>query len=683
MSLRQLIRGPNRLSLRLLLMIVLFSTAIALVSTGWQLYRDYWVDVRHVRERLTEAGETRLSAVGHALWSLDQSLMESQLEDMLLLPELDYARVHSSNRITVEAGEPPDSRWGWERRFPITHKTGLGTVELGELVIVGDLEGPYHRLLDSIPVVLATEAVDTFLVALFVLVIIHWAVTRHLVRMHHYVSHLRTDADAEPLRLDRRGPLAKRGADELDELAAAINRMRESLGRELDERGRAEAQAAHLAMYDALTDLPNRRLLLDRLDQVIQHNQRDGVSGALLFLDLDRFKDINDTLGHSAGDQVLIAAGRRIADSLRAEDTVARVGGDEFVVLLPGLERDSRTAALYGVRLAEQLAAALRQEMRIDHYTIQCSASVGVALFPVGEQGPEAVLRAGDTAMYRAKNRGGNCAVLYREEMEQEILERLEIERDLNGALEAGQIDVHYQPQVFSDGRIVGMEALVRWWRNGSELVYPADFIELAERTGLIQSIGQQVLETVCRDLGDWTERRHWPPGARVAVNVSPEELRDPAFVERVLAVIARHGTDPRHLELELTEGTAAASSAAMRARLERLRTAGISISVDDFGTGDSSLAYLKHLPVDRLKIDRIFVAGLPHDRDDAAIIQAILTMAEHLELGVVAEGVETREQLEFLQARGCRIFQGFHFLSASDAGQILACLTDGYVAAG
>ncbi|NJM11380.1 MAG: EAL domain-containing protein [Synechococcaceae cyanobacterium SM1_2_3] len=433
-----------------------------------------------------------------------------------------------------------------------------------------------------------------------------------------------------------------------------------AIKQDISERKIAEAQIHRLAYYDALTGLPNQRLFLDRLNQSLAAARRSGYWGAVLLVDLDQFKRVNDARGHEIGDLLIKQAGERISNDLRDEDTVARQGGDEFAVLLVNLATTHPTAIRRASRLAEKIRAALDKPFRIGAADYHISASIGVTIFPKAvAESVDDLLREADTALYRAKEAGRNSVSYFEPAMQEAVQARFALEHDLRQALARGEMRLFLQPQVDRQGRWVGAEALVRWERPGHGLVSPALFIPVAEESGIIVTLGRWVLEEACRLLKQLDAAGH---RLRVAVNVSPRQFRQPDFSACVREVLDYSGADSNHLVLEVTEGLVIENIHDTVAKMMELNCLGIEFSIDDFGTGYSSLAYLKQLPLHELKIDRTFVQDAPTDPNDAALVEAILAVARHLKLSVVAEGVETETQLDFLKQRGCEIFQGYYF---------------------
>jgi diguanylate cyclase (GGDEF)-like protein/PAS domain S-box-containing protein len=426
--------------------------------------------------------------------------------------------------------------------------------------------------------------------------------------------------------------------------------------RDVTQERRTEAAIRHRAYHDDLTGLPNRQLFRDRFAQALGQARRFKHTLAMLFLDLDRFKTINDTLGHAVGDKLLEGVAERLLSRTREGDTLARLGGDEFM-LLAAQVRHAEDAA----RIAENLLSALRPPFLIDRHELHVTASVGISLFPFDGNDAETLVKHADIALYRAKERGRDAYEIYAPAMSAMAVERLALENSLRHALQRDEFLLNYQPLVHvGRGAIVGGEALARWRRADGSLVPPADFIPLAEDTGLIGSLGDFVLRGACAQGGAW--RALGLPALRVAVNLSPSQFQRATLVSDVARCLEETGFDPGCLELELTEGTIMRYTEQGIASLRELRAMGVGIAVDDFGTGYSSLSYLKRLPISALKIDGSFVRDALQDADSAAIVTAIISMARSLRLRVVAEGVESALQVEFLRSRGCEEMQGFFF---------------------
>jgi diguanylate cyclase (GGDEF)-like protein/PAS domain S-box-containing protein len=433
----------------------------------------------------------------------------------------------------------------------------------------------------------------------------------------------------------------------------------ESLGSEVGQymvRMQAEETLKYMAMHDALTRLPNRAMFNERLSRAISLAQRHRRGLAVLFIDLDRFKLINDTLGHEAGDEVLREAASRLTANLRGGDTVARLGGDEFIVLLEDVPDP-----VYVGAVSQKLINALAEAFTIGEREYRITASIGVSVYPSDGRDAEVLLRHADAAMYRAKEQGRNAFEFYSERLSAGSLERLNLESGLRRALDSDELVLHYQPQIeVCTGRIVGMEALVRWQHPEMGLLAPSRFIRLAEETGLIVPLGEWVLLTACKAHREW-QKLHLPL-ARIAVNLSPRQFLHANLAKDTLRTLQANGCSSRYIEMEITESMVMQDPAGAVKTIEALKADGVRIAMDDFGTGYSSLAHLKRFPIDSIKIDRSFIADVPDDPGDVAITQAIIAMAHTLDLTVIAEGVETAGQFNFLRSRACDEVQGYYF---------------------
>ncbi|MFG1490540.1 EAL domain-containing protein, partial [Oceanospirillum sp. HFRX-1_2] len=414
---------------------------------------------------------------------------------------------------------------------------------------------------------------------------------------------------------------------------------------------------------------------LDRMHQVQSKSLRHEMYSALLFLDLDRFKNINDSLGHDVGDDLLIVVASRLKEMMREEDTVARLGGDEFVVILPELAAEQEPAALNAQRITNRILEVMAKPFHIGQHVIHISASVGIRLFPDDDNDIKNIVKQADTALYRAKSNGKNTFHFYRPSMQLLADQHLAMERALHTALENNELYLHYQPQVDHNFSIMGTEALIRWQHPEQGFVPPDQFIGLAEETGLIIPIGRWVLEQACNQLAQWQKDGLCPDQFRMAVNISAKQFDHPQFLNVLSEVIDNTGVDPNKLELELTESLLVKNMDATITRMDAIRSMGIALSIDDFGTGYSSLKYLKQMPINQLKIDKSFVMDLLTDSNDRAITETIIAMASHLQMEIIAEGVEDAAIMDMLIKLGCTHFQGYYFsrpVSAENCSQLL-----------
>ncbi|WP_373925219.1 putative bifunctional diguanylate cyclase/phosphodiesterase [Duganella sp. sic0402] len=430
--------------------------------------------------------------------------------------------------------------------------------------------------------------------------------------------------------------------------------------RDITERKKSQDDIHRLAFYDVLTGLPNRRLLMDRIDKLLASSERGATYSAVMFIDLDRFKTINDARGHAIGDALLRSAAERLSQLMRKADTVARIGGDEFVVLLGHLAPELHHATHAALNVAEKIRAAIGQDIEIEGQTYNSTASIGVTMLPrAGAPGHSAqdLLREADTAMYRAKSQGRNGIAFFEAAMQAELERRLTLERDLAAALAGEQLQMHIQAQVDRHGRTVGGELLMRWPLPDGGMVPPGVFIPVAEESGLIVALGNWALRQACAAVLELQAAGLSMP---LSVNVSPTQFRQADFVDQVRQALAASGAPAQLLVLEVTEGLLIDKMDDTIARMHQLSAMGLRFSIDDFGTGYSSLAYLKKMPLYELKIDRSFIMDTPHDANSTALVQTILAMAGHLGLRVVAEGVETQQQADFLIAHDCACMQGY-----------------------
>lgn len=446
---------------------------------------------------------------------------------------------------------------------------------------------------------------------------------------------------------------------------------------DISARKSAEEEVNRLAYFDPLTGLPNRVHITKLLAESVSSAQRHKRIGALLFVDLDRFKQINDSLGHSVGDDLLRAVAERLEFCRGGEDVVARMGGDEFIWVLPDLGDDTARAAADAARAAERLVDDFRQSLNAGGHELRMTPSIGISLFDEDTSDVAEILKQADAAMHRAKHAGSGNVQLFRPQMHEAAVERLSLELKLHEAVEKRTLQIHYQPQVsMLDDTLVGAETLLRWVDPELGPIPPSKFIPIAEETGLILKIGEWLLNSVCRQISDWNARPLPTPIPRVAVNISPVQFRQPDFVDLVRTTLRRWDIPSEQLELELTEGIVIEQIDWTVEKMNELRDLGVRFAIDDFGTGYSSLAYLNKLPLDILKIDQSFVRELGKVESSTSIVTSIIAMAQLLGFDLVAEGVETDSQLAFLKQHGCETYQGYRYSKPLPIDELTAFLT-------
>ncbi|WP_255395931.1 EAL domain-containing protein [Motiliproteus sp. MSK22-1] len=644
---------------------------MTLISTAIQLYFDYRQDVSAIEQRLDEIEESYLASIAAGLWNVDITQLKLQLEGILRLPDMKAAIVQEdglavSEPISVSFGQKSENA-ALSRVFTITYREGDVVRDIGSLYVEASFTGVYNRLFNKAIVILLTQGVKTFLVSMFILYIFNWLVTQHLSTIANYVRSYNFNSALPTLSLNRRKPHKD---DELDAMVRAYNAMCQNLLKAYDElkdvnakleddiaaQREYEERLLYQAHYDLLTGLANRVLMFDRLDHAISTAQRNQCYTALLCIDLDQFKNVNDTMGHGVGDQLLVQAAQRLTACVRECDTLARIGGDEFVIILPEISEKS-----LALQVAERIINAFTENFHIadqDHFV---TASVGISLYPLDGKDHQILLRNADLAMYKAKEAGRNCFHFFTEEINQALSKRLELERELRGAVEHGELVLHYQP-VFDlkSGIPIALEALIRWQQPNGSLRAPDQFIPIAEDMGLLQEIGDWVLERACAEIAALNKSLDYQ--LRVAINVSPKQLQEAGFGDSVKRHLDLSGLCTDNLELEITERVLMDDSPETDTNLKKINDMGIRLSIDDFGTGYSSLGYLQKYIFHTLKIDRSFVGAAIIDTNTRKLVETIITMAHGLGLEVIAEGVENLEQAQLLKQKNCNMVQGFYY---------------------
>lgn len=773
-------RTASPLSFRLLAWILLFSSAFTLLASGIQIYADYRSDLARIEQRLHVIESGYSSSLARSLWALDQKSLQTQMEGILNLPDIDHLRMRIEPDSELVMGEMPSGGKILSHSFDLIFQDDEQFV-LGRITITAGLDRVYSQLQQRVGFIIVTQFLTIFFISILILWIFRHLVTRHLTAMAAYTRDLSLKNLSQPLTLDRPDSPANR-RDELGMVTDAINEMRERLnddvgrrerdaadilkfskaieqspssvlicdrqwnieyanrkfsqltghdpddiigkhpssliersmnsreawhlwqairlqvkrvgvwqgevnsarrngeryweqlvvtpikdnnghstgylilGEDISIRKRYEQQLLRQANYDVLTGLPNRMLALDRLKLAIAQARRDDSQVGVMFLDLDNFKHINDTLGHDAGDTLLIEAAKRVSSCLRGTSTVARLGGDEFLVVLPGLSEPEAAC-----QVAERILKTFSTPFVLGGQEVFITTSIGIATFPADSDNSGNLLQHADAAMYEAKHKGKSAYSRFTPEMTEVSHARLQMESHMRKAMDLGEFELCFQPIIdTASGSVVSAEALLRWHNPAMGLVMPDRFIPLAEETGLIIPIGEWVLQEACQAARSWQIMTGCNIG--VAVNVSPRQFRDPGFTDAVMRALEASGLKPELLELEITERLILDNSIETADILRTLDRSGIRLSVDDFGTGYSALSYLKSYPFDALKIDKSFIQDVLTESDNASLVRAIITMAHSLGLKVVAEGVEEEAQTHYLQKEHCDYAQGYFY---------------------
>jgi diguanylate cyclase (GGDEF)-like protein len=671
---------------RLLASMLVASTLISTAVAGVEVWAGYQDDLRELEADIERISRASLDPIALSLWNYDDAQLRLQLDGIRQRPYVAAVEVRErgmggeDGALRARVGEEATGE-GRIERLPLSYRRDGENADLGTVIVELDIGAVQRSALERAVSILVTQGGITLLISLALLLLVRQIVTRHLSALAHAAQRFDLRDETASFRVRPRGGGP---GDEIDRVIDALETMRSSLHsayRDLADtnaelqsdiaaRLRAEAAADHLANHDALTNLPNRRLLFQRLAHELAVAERSGTQGAMMFIDLDHFKTLNDARGHSIGDAVLIEVARRLRTHLREIDLVARLGGDEFVAVLPMLGELRERAAQNAQTAAEKLRAALAEPIVVRDEVFRLSASIGVALFPDDGGSPENLIKHADTAMYQAKTEGRNTIHFFQRNLLAAMEERHALETDLRRALVEGGLDVAYQPLVDAHGGVRGAEALVRWTHPTRGPVSPAQFIPLCEESGLIINLGEWVLRAVLQQLQAWRRDGLLGPQQYISVNISPRQFRQQGFEDRLLAALHEFEIPPSMLVLEITEGVVLGDIDSAIQRMNTLRARGIRFYIDDFGTGYSSMAYLKRLPADGLKIDKGFVRDLGTDANDAAIVDAILAMGRHFGLTVVAEGVETESQAQYLIQRDCALLQGYHLGRPADAAR-------------
>ncbi len=624
---------------------------------GWHLEQRFTHDAQEqllAQSRQAVLGMTAAALV-EPLWSIDPGAVAAVARSAMADPAVVAVRVTERRPLTrpLQLARPnhvPDLG-------PVLHATvAREGVPLGELELWFDPGQIDRAIAERRRATLLLAALQVMMSGLVLMAVLHRRLLLPIERLKRQASALASRDTVEPMVWNRR--------DELNELGCHLNDVHARVGDLFGQLERKQADLEKIALHDGLTGLPNRTLFQALLAAAVTSARRDRRGLALLFIDLDRFKSVNDTIGHAAGDTLLETLSSRMRDTLRAADVVCRYSGDEFVVLLHDASATDEVAAT-----ADRLLKALEAPVLIQFRPVAVSASIGISLFPGDGIEPEALIRHADTAMYAAKGLGRARCVFFRPEFNSRLQATAQLEQELKRALAEGQFELHYQPQVACDsGQLLGCEALIRWHHPDRGMVSPLQFIGAAEQCGLINELGAWTVRSACAQIAAW--KRDRVPFGTVAVNVSALEFRHHRLVDTLTRAMADFDVLPHELEIEITESVLMTDTDTTQRIVEHLHGLGLRLAVDDFGTGYSSLAYLKRLRPSKVKIDRSFVRDLPGDEDDRVLVQAVVQLAAAMGIRVVAEGVETEAQRGFLHTVGCDMLQGYLISRPQPAAQ-------------
>lgn len=635
------------LSIRVTVLTAIVAAVLAPTLILWHLEQQL---TRQAQQPLIEQNRRTVllmtaNALVQPMWSLDERTIHQVAQRALDEPAVLSLRLTERRPLTVstvltQAEEAPFE--GVSLKSSILHEGET----LGELELWFDPAQIDRLLADRRLATLQLAGLQVLLSMAVLIAVLYRRLLAPIQRLKRQASAIASRADVEPVRWDRR--------DELGQLGAHLNDVHEKIDTLFEQLEAQKAELEKIALHDSLTGLPNRALFRELTRTAVAAAARDGGRLALLFIDIDRFKTVNDTLGHAAGDTLLTTLAQRLRSAVRASDVICRHSGDEFIVLLHDGSAWDKVAAT-----ADRLIKEMERPVQLDHHQTAVSASIGVAIYPDDATDPEALLRHADTAMYAVKNLGRARVSFFRADFNAQLQATQQLERELRQALVDNEFILHYQPQVDAgSGELLGCEALIRWQHPTRGMVPPLQFIGAAEQCGLISDLGAWTIRSACAQIARWkASGLHF---GCVAVNVSALEFRNHRLVDTLTCAMADFGVLPHELEIELTESVLMTDTQTTQRIVERLHGLGLPLAVDDFGTGYSSLAYLKHLRPSKIKIDRSFITDLPGDEDDRVLVQAIVQLAQALGIRVVAEGVETEAQRSYLHRIGCGILQGY-----------------------
>ncbi len=651
-----LIVAKSKLTKRFTFRVVRFSLVIALIISAWAIYKSYQDDISRLKKDLTQIEQSIKGSLSYNLWVLDLNALENLTNDLLLNKNIVYVALYDENgNLIIEKGKKIQKHI-IKRVLPIYYSQSNGkNIYLGKLVYNATTAHIYEKYKQFVFHIIGSIFIF-FLFLSIVIVFIYWNSTvKYILTIKEYTDKLRLGGYkagiVDDLVLDKP---SKDEKDELDELVDAINEMHREIVKKY-------AELEYLSYHDELTGLPNRRMIKKLISDTIKRCREKNGYSALFYIDLDQFKLINDSMGHTVGDKILIEISNRLKTICKNKCYPARISGDEFIILQKKIVVDKEGVRKVALEIAEKILSAISQDIVIDGSNIKMTTSVGIAIFG-GDSDPEVVIKQADNALYRAKEKGRNQIAFFAPKMQKIIDKRLHLEQLIRIAIEKDLFFMTYQPKYNYEREIYSAEALLRLRDENGEIISPADFIPVAEESSLIIKIGDHVIEKVFGFIRNNKQTIEHSGIQSIAINVSPTQYCAPGFVEKIIAYARQFDIDPHFIILEVTEEVVAGSIDTVLDVMKRLKKHGFKFSIDDFGIGYSSMRYLKNLPLDELKIDKSFVDDILEDEKTAGIVKTIIDMARNLKINVIAEGVENEEQVNLLYEYGCKSFQGYYF---------------------
>lgn len=653
----------NRLNVKLAKVSVITALLLGLLISSYQIFIDLRFERENIEQHISETLKSTKKAAAEAAYELDPHYSQTIVDGLVLYESIARTEIlDDKNNILAVAGiKQGELKPSWISEL-IFNKNNSYSVPLyredkaeavGKITVLIDVDSLGANFLNRSKLVIISGFVRSLFLTFIFLILFYFLLSKPLLETIKEIAQINKSNNFDNVSFGKR--LIDR-KDELGELTEIFLNL-------LNRRKSAETKLKHIAFHDNLTNLPNRALIVDRLNQAIITSKRYEYFGVLLFLDLDNFKNINDALGHPIGDAVISQIGKRLLDEFREEDTIGRLGGDEFIIILPNLGYSIADARIKAKEQAEKVRHCFVEPFLIEGNELTSRPSIGITIFPSEGETADDLLKQADAAMYQAKAAGGDGYHFYSDDLQELATHRLSLERELRHALINNELLLHYQPQCLADGKVVGVEALVRWNHPDRGMVGPNEFIPIAESCGLIIPLGTWVLKQACSDINKIIELCFSSsPYCRLSINVSAIQFQHKDFVSTIKNIIAETGVDPNILTLEVTESIMIGDLETVNEKLNALLAIGVEFSIDDFGTGYSSLTYLQSIPFKELKIDQSFIRQIENNAGDTAIVTTIIAMAKNLKMRLVSEGVETKTQLEFLKNQGGSVFQGYYF---------------------